>query len=1158
MSPDRGKVFHDPSGRRRRWTLRIAVAVGAAFLALTVVFLVSLVAVPVLPRALGLSEPLRRALRPHLPAPLPTREARLHAFLLQRERRQLLEQLARDRKRDTHPANRPAAAGSAVIGAFYATWQETGLHSLRANAPRLTHLFPLWLRIGPDAAHLDTRDWNLTTTPHNLDVLRIARHDHLRVMPVLSNAHDGLFDPALAHRLLADTARQDTLAHELSTWLRVHAFAGVNLDLENVAHDDLARIPPFVARLHRVLARDHLAVSFDLEAEGDLPDAAAIARECDFVVLMAYDQHYMASEAGPLAGIGWYRDLLEHAVQAIPPEKLVMGLGNYAYDWPDGRAPAEPLSYQQAIYLAGGQHPERTPAEVVDFDSLAFNPTFEYDDESGRRHEVWMLDGVTAANERTLARAKGVRGAALWVLGEEDPSVWSVLDRAHPDAPADSLALARTAFPYDVEFEGDGELLTVAALPQSGLRTLERDRASGLFVDESYQRYPSSYLLQRRGFRDSCLALTFDDGPSETWTPRVLEALHDLEVPGTFFVVGENAERHPELIQREWREGHEIGNHSYTHPNLAAMSPPAVRLELNATQRVLQSTLGRSTLMFRPPYNADAEPSSAEEVAPIIAAAALGYVTVGEYLDPQDWRLHTPAGQTRTGDDIAADVVERVLAGHGNTILLHDGGGDRAATVAAMRRFVPQLEAQGYRFVAVSELVGKPRDVVMPPVSPQDRALIGGDRVAFDLLWFGQTVLRFAFLAGIALGTARVLFVSALALIARWRERRRRALTAPPGLRASVLIAAYDEAPVIVRTIEAVLASHIAPHEVIVVDDGSNDDTADTVATAYGNDPRVRLLRQPNAGKATALNRGSAVATGDVLVCLDADTLFTPETLGRLIAHFGDPRVGAVAGNVKVGNRINLWTRWQALEYITSQNLDRRAYALLDAITVVPGAVGAWRRDAVQAVGGFVADTLAEDMDLTWRLRRAGWRIANETQALGFTEAPDSLPTLYRQRFRWTFGTLQCLWKHRSALGRVGWFGRLALPTLWVFQIGFPILSPIIDLQVLVTLVMFLQSWLTRALLTQDWQPLPNALESLSTVAFLYGFFFLLELLGAAVAIRLERERKSLLWWLFWQRFLYRQVMYAVVWRAVRTAITGRHAGWGKLERKNTAVVDVT
>src|SRR5262249_33355257 len=231
--------------------------------------------------------------------------------------------------------------------------------------------------------------------------------------------------------------------------------------------------------------------------------------------------------------------------------------------------------------------------------------------------------------------------------------------------------------------------------------------------------------------------------------------------------------------------------------------------ELNATQRVLQSTLGRSTLMFRPPYSADAEPSSADEVTPILDAAALGYVTVGEYLDPQDWRLKEADGSPRTADAIARAVVSRVLSGHGNTILLHDGGGDWAATVAALKRFVPELEARGFRFVPVSELAGRPRATVMPAVSPRDRALLGGDRLAFELLWLAQVFLHAAFLAGIALGAARVLFVSVLALAARWRERRPAVPAIAPEV--SVLIAAYNEGPVIARTLDAVLASRMAP-----------------------------------------------------------------------------------------------------------------------------------------------------------------------------------------------------------------------------------------------------------------------------------------------------------------------------------------------------------
>ncbi len=1150
-------IFHDPTGRRGRWVIRATVALGAVFLAVAALFAASLVAVPVLPPAVGLNAPVRRALRPRLPH-APGREHRAEHFLLGRDRMRLLREVSRD-ERLAKPASAPGPASAPIVAAFYATWQETGLHSLRAHAAHLTHLMPAWLRLDEDASGLDLRDWDPQRVPHNLDVLRICREQGVRVMPVLANAHEGRFDAERAHRLLADPARQDRLARTLRDWLAAHGFAGVNVDFENLSAEDARRLPAFLQRLHGVLAPAHLALSADLEVEGNVPDARATAAACDFVVMMAYDEHFMAGNAGPLCSIDWYRDVLARTSREVPAAKLVVGIGQYAYDWTEGRAPAENLTFQEALFRAQDEHPGESPASIVDFDPRALNATYHWEDEQGRDHEVWMLDAVSAANQRTLAAARGVRGSAVWVLGSEDPAIWTFLDRAHPAAVADSSALANPSFPYDVEFEGDGELLSVAALPRGGHRALERDRVTGLYTDVAYTAFPQSYLIRRTGFRDHALALTFDDGPSADWTPRLLDALRELHAPATFFVIGENAERHPDLVERLWREGHEIGSHTYTHPNLAAVPAARVSLELNATQRVIQSLTGRSTLLFRPPYNADAEPTSAEEVAPVLAAAKLGYITVGEYLDPQDWNLRADAAtgrpHVRTPEEIADRVVDEVHRGHGNAILLHDGGGDRSRTLAAIRLFVPRLRAEGWRFVTVSDLAGVPRERVMPPVSARDRALLGTDRFTFEALYWIETLLHGAFVAGIALGAARVLFVTALALVARARERRRRfdASHAPD---VSVLIAAYNEQPVIARTIAGVLGGARPPIEVIVVDDGSTDGTAAEVQARFGAEPRVRLLRQPNAGKAAALNRAIAEARGDVLVCLDADTVFAPDTIEKLVRPFADPRVGAVAGNVKVGNRINVWTRWQAIEYITSQNLDRRAYALLNAITVVPGACGAWRREALTRVGGFRADTLAEDMDLTWRIRRDGWRVENETAALAWTEAPDTLATLFKQRFRWAFGTLQCLWKHRSALGRHGWFGRLALPTLWLFQIVFQLLSPLIDLQIAWTVLRVAQAWVTRGLLTRDWQPLPNAVESLAGVATLYLFFFLLELLGAVVAFRLDRERWRLLPWLFWQRFLYRQLMVAVVVRSVRTALVGQRAGWGKLQRKGT--VDAT
>jgi cellulose synthase/poly-beta-1,6-N-acetylglucosamine synthase-like glycosyltransferase len=352
---------------------------------------------------------------------------------------------------------------------------------------------------------------------------------------------------------------------------------------------------------------------------------------------------------------------------------------------------------------------------------------------------------------------------------------------------------------------------------------------------------------------------------------------------------------------------------------------------------------------------------------------------------------------------------------------------------------------------------------------------------------------------------------------------------------------------VIAQTISSLLASDYPAFEIIVVDDGSLDRTSAVARERFGGEPRVRLFTKSNGGKAEALNFGLKRARGEVIVALDADTIFQPETVSTLARRFDDPRVGAVAGNAKVGNRINLVTCWQALEYITSQNLDRRAFAALDCITVVPGAVGAWRREMLDRVGGFTSDTLAEDQDLTLRVRRLGYRIGYEERAVAWTEAPDTVRGLGKQRFRWSFGTLQCMWKHRDALfrPRYGALGLIAMPNVWVFQILFPLLSPVMDLTLLWTLV--------SAALERLEHPAEYAVTNLGQVLFYYALFLAADSLAAAFAFLLEkREEWSLLWWLFLQRFCYRQVMYYVMIKSVVTAARGAMVGWGKLERKAT------
>ncbi len=364
--------------------------------------------------------------------------------------------------------------------------------------------------------------------------------------------------------------------------------------------------------------------------------------------------------------------------------------------------------------------------------------------------------------------------------------------------------------------------------------------------------------------------------------------------------------------------------------------------------------------------------------------------------------------------------------------------------------------------------------------------------------------------------------------------RRRRPYGKPGPV--SVVVPAYNEVAVIARTVGAILASDI-PVEVIVVDDGSTDGTAALVRARFGHDPRVVLVTQPNGGKASALRRGFARASHDFVVALDGDTIFRRDTVRRLVAPLGDPRVGAVAGAAEVGNVENVWCRLQAEEYLVQQEIERRAWDALSAVPVVPGAVGAWRKVAVDAVGGFSSDTLAEDADLAMALGRAGWWVVYEPRARAATEAPATLRALARQRRRWCFGLLQALWKHRGAFGarRARGLGRVVWPALVVSQVLQPLLVP---------LVLAATAW---ALYAGRWRGalLASALLVSAEVAQLVAARRF-----AAHAGGRPDQRHAWLW--LPSRLIYRPLLFVVLARALWRTLDGVPLGWGKLARRNT------
>jgi cellulose synthase/poly-beta-1,6-N-acetylglucosamine synthase-like glycosyltransferase/peptidoglycan/xylan/chitin deacetylase (PgdA/CDA1 family) len=637
------------------------------------------------------------------------------------------------------------------------------------------------------------------------------------------------------------------------------------------------------------------------------------------------------------------------------------------------------------------------------------------------------------------------------------------------------------------------------------------------------------------------VALTFDDGPDPTWTPRILDILKAYHAPATFFIIGENALTERSLLEREIAEGHEVGNHTYTHPNLALASPGETDLEINATQRLVQAFTGHSMRLFRAPYFGDAEPTTADEIVPIETAQKLGYFAVGLHVDPGDWRR---PGVQEIIDQTLEQVGDTDPDRSGNVVLLHDSGGDRSQTVAALPAIITGLRARGYTLVPISTLAGFTHDQVMPPLDHSDQLAAETDLALFSMLGAIVITLRWLFALAITLGIARALILSGLALSQARREARLVRPAIDPARFVSVLIPAFNEARVIETSVRRVMASEQVRLEVIVIDDGSTDGTGDIVQRAFAGDPRVRLLRLENGGKARALNHGLALAAGEVIVSLDADTQFEPTTIARLARWFAQPEIGAVAGNAKVGNRVNLVTRFQALEYVTAQNLERRALGRLNGITVVPGAVGAWRAETLRQVGGYPGDTLAEDQDLTIAIQRAGWQVRYDQSAIAWTEAPETIGALAKQRFRWAFGTLQCLWKHLGILrnGRPIGLAAVGLPQAALFQIGFAAVSPVIDLALIISIF-----GTALSIHEHGWD---QTQTDVAKMAAYWIAFTTIDLLSGVVAFALERREKwRLIWLLIPQRIGYRQVMYYVVLKALMAALRGPRVGWGKLER---------
>lgn len=1151
-------IFHDAKGRRWRIVGGVWLSLAVAATIVFAVFIVSILFDPNLPQIRLNPNPIAdsqfdaaaSSLLPQGERPareIPTKQ------LIKQVKAEKAARLAQQKEKSENAKKVLTKQSASVISAvntarplaigFYVNWDDSSYASLKNNINELDWVVPEWIRLSDDGKNPLVLDFDRKA----IDLIH-AEKPQMPVLPLVQNYKDEQWNSDILAKAVATEESRQNLINALLATIAENNFGGVTLDLEEVPANSQKNLFTFVTELHAEFQKRGLLVAQAVPFDNPDWDYRAYAGATDYLMLMAYDQHWSTGQAGAVAGQDWFDATLKKRMAELSPAKTIVCFGNYGYNWTSGAKEGDDVSFQEAVLAA--KESLDSPSEIK-FDAAAKNPHFSYVEEDGKKHDVWFLDAATAFNEIKSSNEYKPAGYALWRLGSEDPSLWNIFGT---DKTLSTSGLESIKYGYNVDFEGTGEILQVVAEPQDGARDLKIDD-NGFIAAEVYKTVPSSYVIQRTGDRPGFIALTFDDGPDAVWTPKILDVLKQENVKATFFVIGENGQENPDLVRRIVADGHDIGNHSFTHPNLGDVSNRITDLELNATQRLIESLTGRSTRLFRAPYFGDAEPRTPNEVEPTVQAQKLGYISVGLHLDPDDWKLKNDDGTPRTADDLVKETLDAAAITtpeeRGQIVLLHDGGGDRSATLEALPRIIRELKNKGDKFVTVSELAGLSRDQAMPIV-PQDKMfLTDTDSVFFYLVSLGGWLMKWLFIAGIALGLGRVVIIGSLAFAqyvrSRIREEEHFGEKYQPLV--SVVVPAFNEAKVIGRTIESLLASDYPKFEIIVVDDGSSDETSEIVRERFGGNKKVALFTKENGGKAEALNFGWRRAAGEIIVALDADTLFTPSTIGALARRFGDRKIGAIAGNAKVGNRINIVTKWQALEYVTSQNFDRRAFSSLNCITVVPGSVGAWRRSVLEETGGFSGDTLAEDQDLTIQVRKLGYEIGYEENAVGLTEAPDTLRGLAKQRFRWSYGTLQCMWKHKKALfnPRYGMLGFAAMPNVWIFQVFFPLVSPLMDLMFVWTFVSAIIGYLEHQ---QEYTRTPT---NLGAVMFYYALFTFIDWLGAYLAFSLEKsEQKKLLWWLFLQRFGYRQVMYWVMVKSVFTALRGAIVGWGKIERKAT------
>ena len=588
--PDR-QIFFDP--HRKRWKrLRRIFDVSAVILTLVLaVFIFNVLRNQELPELL-------------LPTPrhnykaLPDRAPLLRGAKGQRPAR---------RKTDRRPSQIPFNTGEGLRAAYYVQDDAASYSSLKEHIHQIDILFAQWFHVnaptgtlmamtGDNLHEYPVVEGNTVHEPDSMNRVKnviLAAREDTEVIPHLNNYNprSQSWDSTVGDVLKAGAKRAALREQILRFFSTYPGYPGLSLDIESLNDDATPAYLSFIQELYAEMHPRNLHLYVNAAALTPDDQLRLLAANSDGIVLMNYDQHEANSDPGPVASQTWFIGNLQRVLKLVPKEKIICAVGSYGYDWtlsiPDPKDRKHPkpkvLDTEDLSVSDAWQRASDADADLdLDYDSL--NPHYEYiDEDNNQRHVVWFLDGVSLLDEMRAARALGLQTFALWRLGEEDSSLWSIWDK--PTAPESLQALGSVQPGHDVDTEGEGDILRVTGLPQPGRRTVtvdtdEADPRKKLIIDEHMDVYPRTYTIEQYGYHPNEVALSFDDGPDPKWTPKILDILKQKNVKGTFLMIGADAAEHVGTMQRVFREGHEIGNHTWSHPDISEISARQLDLEV--------------------------------------------------------------------------------------------------------------------------------------------------------------------------------------------------------------------------------------------------------------------------------------------------------------------------------------------------------------------------------------------------------------------------------------------------------------------------------------------------------------------------------------------------------------------------------------------------